>query len=164
VTEAPTHLDIRTAQPEDGVLYKVLQQHLETFLKQAAESHDGAGLPRFVEKELRAFLKCGVLNLHVHAIVLDGVFVERDDGQLSSHPAEPPRDADIARLLDIIVTRIRRHLDRKGLLEDDSERGHPLRDEGPLLANCYATSIGSRRTVGLASRGRTEALTCSTSP
>jgi hypothetical protein len=47
--------------PEDGVLDKVLQPHLETFLKQAAESHDGAGLPRFVEKELRAFLKCGVL-------------------------------------------------------------------------------------------------------
>jgi hypothetical protein len=39
----------------------VLLEHLATFLNHAAESHDGAGIPRFVEKELRAFLKCGVL-------------------------------------------------------------------------------------------------------
>jgi Transposase zinc-binding domain len=47
--------------PEQGVLYKVLQEHLETFLADAAEAHDGAGVPKFVEKELRAFLSCGVL-------------------------------------------------------------------------------------------------------
>jgi hypothetical protein len=43
------------------VLYKTIQAHLETFLSHAAETHDGSGVPRFVEKELRAFLQCGVL-------------------------------------------------------------------------------------------------------
>lgn len=49
--------------PERGVLYRALQDHLETFLAAAAaESDDGAGVPKFVEKEMRAFLSCGVLS------------------------------------------------------------------------------------------------------
>jgi hypothetical protein len=43
------------------VLFRVLQEHLTTFLSTAADAHDGVGVPKFVEKELRAFLKCGVL-------------------------------------------------------------------------------------------------------
>ncbi len=31
------------------------------FLSNAVEGHDGVGVPQFVEKELRSFLKCGVL-------------------------------------------------------------------------------------------------------
>jgi len=46
---------------EASVLYRVLQQHLATFLNGAAQAQDGASLPQFVEKELQAFLKCGVL-------------------------------------------------------------------------------------------------------
>jgi hypothetical protein len=49
--------------PEHGVLYRALQDHLETFLAAAAaDSDDGAGVPKFVEKEVRAFLSCGVLS------------------------------------------------------------------------------------------------------
>ena len=48
-------------KPEAGVLYRVLQQHLATFLNEVARAQDGTSLPQFVEKELQAFLKCGVL-------------------------------------------------------------------------------------------------------
>ena len=48
-------------KPEAGVLYCVLQQHLATFLNDATQAQDGTGVPKFVEKELQAFLKCGVL-------------------------------------------------------------------------------------------------------
>ncbi len=258
---------VRARRPEDSVLYHVLQQHLTTFLHQASESHDGTGIPRFVEKELRAFLKCGVLahgfcrfrctacsferlvplsckgrgfcpscggrrmteisanltdhviplvpvrqivlsfphrlryllaydhdrctgvlriflravlgfyrrrarargtsggrtgsvtfiqrfgsaanlNLHAHVVVLDGVFAEDDTGELRFHQAEAPRDEEIAALLAKIRTRILRHLDKQGLLDDDQGRVDPLSDEAPLLASCYATSIGQRQTVG----------------
>ena len=50
--------------PEAGVLYRVyrvLQQHLATFLSDAEQMQGGTGLPQFVQKELQAFLKCGVL-------------------------------------------------------------------------------------------------------
>jgi hypothetical protein len=43
---------------EDTVLYRVLQEHLDTFLERAQV--DGRGLPTFVERELRGFLRCRV--------------------------------------------------------------------------------------------------------
>jgi hypothetical protein len=45
--------------PETTVLYRVVQHHLETFLASARDQ--GRVVPRFVERELRAFLTCGIL-------------------------------------------------------------------------------------------------------
>jgi hypothetical protein len=45
----------------DSVLHGVVQEHVETFLAVAAARTDGVGLPRFIERELRGFLRCGVL-------------------------------------------------------------------------------------------------------
>lgn len=47
-------------QPESTVLYKVLAEHIETFIAQ--RETDGKGLPEFVVKELREYLRCGVLQ------------------------------------------------------------------------------------------------------
>lgn len=47
-------------QPEDTALYKVLAEHIETFIAQ--REMDGKGLPEFVVKELRGFLRCGILQ------------------------------------------------------------------------------------------------------
>jgi hypothetical protein len=46
-------------RPEETVLYGVVQQELETFLARA-RSRDRT-VPRFVERELRAYLRCGIL-------------------------------------------------------------------------------------------------------
>jgi hypothetical protein len=46
---------------EHGVLYRVIDEHLETFLEVAAQHADGHRLPKFVEQEFRDFLTCGVL-------------------------------------------------------------------------------------------------------
>jgi hypothetical protein len=86
------------------------------------------------------------LNLHAHAIVLDGVFAEAPNGELRFHAAAPPSDADIAALLATIRERILRHLERQGVLQDD--RTDPFREQAPLLATCYATSIAHRQTLG----------------
>jgi hypothetical protein len=52
----------------------------------------------------------GALNLHVHfhTLVLDGVFVREADGTLRFHPATPPTDEDVRR----VVVRVRRRLER----------------------------------------------------
>ena len=47
--------------PVQDVLYQVVRGHYETFRAQAASIRDGEGLPRFVEDEFRAFLRCGFL-------------------------------------------------------------------------------------------------------
>jgi len=46
---------------EHSVLYRVIDEHLETFLDAAAQHADGHRLPKFVEQEFRDFLTCGVL-------------------------------------------------------------------------------------------------------
>ncbi|MGH7392375.1 MAG: transposase [Candidatus Rokuibacteriota bacterium] len=51
-------------QPRDaerGVLYRVVDAHLDAFLDTVARHADGARLPAFVEQEFRDFLTCGVL-------------------------------------------------------------------------------------------------------
>jgi hypothetical protein len=45
-------------EPQDTVLYRVVDQHLPEFLSQAAEH---GGVPGFVEEALRNYLSCGVL-------------------------------------------------------------------------------------------------------
>ena len=47
-------------EPEHTVLYRVLDEHLETFLA-LANTDDAGGLPRFVQRELREFLSYGIL-------------------------------------------------------------------------------------------------------
>ena len=45
--------------PTQTVLYKIIAEHLETFLAEAREQYEG-GLPAYVEKEFRAYLGCGL--------------------------------------------------------------------------------------------------------
>tara|TARA_Y100000991_G_scaffold159833_1_gene122105 strand:- start:124 stop:429 length:306 start_codon:yes stop_codon:yes gene_type:complete len=49
----------RRRQPEKSILYKTLASHLNTFLANLAE--EGQWLPKHVEKELWAYLECGIL-------------------------------------------------------------------------------------------------------
>ena len=47
--------------PESGVLYEVLASHLETFLAHGVGDGTTPGLPRYVVRELRGYLRCGIL-------------------------------------------------------------------------------------------------------
>jgi hypothetical protein len=63
-------------RPEETVLYGVVQQELETFHARARS--DQRTVPRFVERELRAYLRCGILahgfvRVHCDACGLDRV-------------------------------------------------------------------------------------------
>jgi len=56
---APLRRPYARHAPETTLLSQVVATHLETFLARRAD--DGAFLPRFVERELRAYLACGIL-------------------------------------------------------------------------------------------------------
>jgi hypothetical protein len=47
-------------RPEETLLYRLAAEHLEMFLAETREKHDRA-LPTYVERELRAYLRCGIL-------------------------------------------------------------------------------------------------------
>ena len=49
----------RRRTPETEPLYQVMAGHLETFLERTRTSD--RQLPRYVERELRAYLECGIL-------------------------------------------------------------------------------------------------------
>src|SRR6266545_7233173 len=52
----------RRREPEKTLLHQVIRERLEPFLAAAREgSAHGRGLPTFVERELRAYLDCGIL-------------------------------------------------------------------------------------------------------
>ncbi len=52
----------RPRHPAASPLYAVVQHHLETFLAHAAEADPmGYGVPIWVEKDFRAYLRCGIL-------------------------------------------------------------------------------------------------------
>lgn len=58
-TGIPRRDGYRPREPEKSVLYQVMAGNLETVL--ATQQQQGRDLPRFVEREMRAFLTCGVL-------------------------------------------------------------------------------------------------------
>jgi len=43
------------------VLRTIIREHLDDFLRAAADRGDGTGLPEFIAREVREFLTCGVL-------------------------------------------------------------------------------------------------------
>jgi hypothetical protein len=71
------------------------------------------------------------------------VFNEDDSGALSFCAAEPPTEAELAKLVETIRTRVLRRLARRGDIDGD-----PIDDEAPALASCYAGSIAGRQSLG----------------
>jgi hypothetical protein len=253
----------------DTVLHGVVREHLETFLAAAAAHTDGIGLPRFIEREFRAFLRCGLLvhgflrvrcdgcaferlvplsfkgravcascggrrmaeqaanlvqavlpwvpvrqwvltvphrlryrlafdlvlcravvgvfvravlgwyrrrarragwsdghsgsvtviqrfgsglqlNVHAHALVLDGVFTEAADGTLRFHLAPPPTDVEVARLVATIRTRVLRLLRRRGIVTEaaDDDAPDPLAATSLALAGITSAAVQGRSALG----------------
>ena len=48
-------------RPEQTTLYRLVQQHYETFVAAVEHAATGAGLPQFVKDEFDAYLDCGIL-------------------------------------------------------------------------------------------------------
>src|SRR5580765_1571334 len=59
------------------VLHRVVREHFETFRAEIAARTDGGGLPRFVEREFREFLTCGVLARGFARVRCEGCAFER---------------------------------------------------------------------------------------
>jgi hypothetical protein len=91
------------------------------------------------------------LNLHFHALVLDGVYASRAPLlRPVFHPAEPLADRDVVEIFALLHRRVLRYLARCGRLRCEAEGVEPEPDE-PLLAEIYAASVEGRGV--LAERG-----------
>src|SRR5690606_15186844 len=83
------------------------------------------------------------LNVHFHTLLLEGVFARDADGTTRFHPAPPPTDREVARLLATIRTRILRLLRRRGVLAADGAdlETDPLAADAPVLAQLSAAAV-----------------------
>jgi len=90
------------------------------------------------------------LNLHAHALALDGVFTEAADGTLRFHPAPPPSDAEVARLVATIRTRVVRLLRRRGGFADaeDDDARDPFAEASLALAGITSAAVQGRSALG----------------
>jgi hypothetical protein len=90
-------------------------------------------------------------NVHFHTLVLEGVFATAPDGTTRFHPAPPPTDREVARLLAAIRTRILRLLRRRGVLAADEASAlatDPLADAAPVVAQLTAAAVRGRSAFG----------------
>jgi hypothetical protein len=83
------------------------------------------------------------LNVHFHALVLDGVY-EDVDGSLRFLPLGPPGREELERILRRIARQVERLLERR----DMDPAVELLTEDQPLLAGLAAASIGSRIATG----------------
>lgn len=90
------------------------------------------------------------VNVHTHALVLDGVFVEDATGALVFHPAPPPEGEALDALLATIAHRIERLLVRRGVWTAHAESavGDPWTEEAPVLDGLAAASVEGRVALG----------------
>src|SRR5919197_3730625 len=58
---APAPSSYAPRDPSQTVLYRVVADHLETFLTSLDADPDAKGLPAYVERELYDYLQCGIL-------------------------------------------------------------------------------------------------------
>jgi hypothetical protein len=80
------------------------------------------------------------LNIHVHALVLDGVFARGGDGRLAFHPLRGLTAADMADVLAAIEPRVQRLLARRGAGEE-GDGADPFVEAAPVLAGLSSASV-----------------------
>ena len=90
------------------------------------------------------------VNVHVHALMVDGVYADDGGGGLCFHPAAPLTDEEMDDLLVTIERRIRRLLARRGVVDGgDGESGpDPWSEEAPVLAGIAEASVQGRGALG----------------
>jgi hypothetical protein len=115
----------------------------------------------------RTAATCSVTeNVHLHALVLDGVFARAGDGQLRFHRAPPPSAADVAEVSAAIMPQVRARFAQAGVKDDDGAAVCAQADPG--LAGLSAASVQGvlalagvsgrrpqRMATGMEARGRT---------
>jgi len=93
------------------------------------------------------------LNLHDHALVLDGGYVEHEDGSLSWVGVGAPTNEEVAAVAVEVATRIEALLARRGYPEDEAAELE-TEDDAELLG----AAVAGRRALGLRAGRKTRSV------
>jgi len=92
------------------------------------------------------------LNLHFHALILDGVFAPAGSGALTFHALDDLTTLDVEEVLATIEPLVEHRLRRRGLAGDAHDAMPGWVDEAPVFAELAAASIEGMAALG-AGRG-----------
>jgi len=88
------------------------------------------------------------LNVHIHAILLNGIYAADDEGRPHFQALLSPDNEEVARVTASLAKAITDFLRRRGLgPERDREESDPLSRDQPWLAGLYAASVLGRIAV-----------------
>ena len=89
------------------------------------------------------------LNLHLHSVFMDGVFVQEESSERPVFRALPgPEKGDILGLAWDICLQTKRLLEKAGKYFDADPEADTLAQDSPLLAACYAASLQNTVAMG----------------
>ena len=99
---------------------------------------------------IQRFASGVTLTVHVHPLVLDGVFSAGPPDGLTFHPAPPPSGEAVADVLATIRRRVRRVLVRRHLEPGDADTApaDSLAEASPRLAGLVGASVQGRVALG----------------
>lgn len=126
-----------------GVLFGAVHRHLRSGARARGLGDARSGAVIIVQR----FGGALNLNVHFHALVLDGVFARAADRRLRFQRAPAPTAADVDEVLAAIVPGVRACLARQGL-DDEGAGEDRFADAAPLLAGLAAASVQGRLAVG----------------
>jgi hypothetical protein len=98
------------------------------------------------------------LNIHFHMIALDGVYTVNKTGKAKFHRVNAPNQKELRTLLNRVIQRLVRSLEREGLLIPDPEQPWLDLDFHESMDNVSAASIRYRIAIGPHSGNRTLTL------
>jgi len=98
------------------------------------------------------------LNVHLHMLVLDGVYSEHQ-GRARFHPVTAPTAERMERLLDRIITRTLRQLVNQGALVEDPDQPWLNLEDPDTLDQLSAASVRYRIAIGPETGKRTLTIT-----
>ena len=134
--------------PELQVVQRVLTRHLlEQAGLKAEEGHGGA------VTLIQRFGSAANLNIHLHCLVLDGVYRCGGEGVPSFVEAGAPTDDELQALLQTLITRLMKLLTRRGVLVEEMGQTYLAEpdaegDEARTLRPLQAAAITYRIAFG----------------
>jgi hypothetical protein len=89
------------------------------------------------------------LDPHFHVLVLDGIYVMDGKGALVFRRVSQPTDKEVAHVAERIHRRAARLIEKRGLgSQADPDEADGFRQDEPLLAELYDTSVSGRAATG----------------
>ena len=87
------------------------------------------------------------LNVHFHTLVLDGVYVKSDDGELRFLRLPRPSEDDVYEVAMRTATRVKAYLEKRGRTSNEQSNGDGAGEIEPALGACYDVAARAPKKV-----------------